>query len=131
MKRSAAFILTLLYFVTSTGATMNYHFCMGEMANISILGNGDKNCGKCGMEKHPARDNGCCKDETKWLKIEDDHKTSPAHFQVPKLPLETISAILFFNDLFASQQVCAIPESKAPLRSFEIETYLLNCVFRI
>ena len=131
MKRIAAFILLMLYFVTSTGATLHYHYCMGEIANSSFWGNSDKKCGKCGMDKEPGEDNGCCKDERQWIKIEDDQTINSAHLEIPKLELEIISFVLFNSSLFASEGYRPFPGSKAPLRSCEPATYLLNCVFRI
>ena len=131
MKRCAAVILLLLYFATSTGATINFHFCMGEMENISLLGNSEKRCGKCGMEKKCSIDNGCCKDEVKWIKIKDDQKPNTIHFEIPGLQFETIRIDILSTSFFTSQLLSSISESRAPLRSCEAETYLLNCVFRI
>lgn len=130
MKRIAAFILLMLYFVTSTGGTMHYHYCMGELANSSFWGEKQKKCGKCGMEKSEKENNGCCKDEQQWVKIEDDQKGT-AQFEIPKLQLAVISLVLFYYHSFAIQENTLIPESKALLRSCELPTYLLNGVFRI
>ena len=130
MKRIAAFILLMLYFVTSTGTTMHYHFCMGEVANSSILVYKEKKCGKCGMEKKQNEDNGCCKDEQKWIKIDDDQKVDTSQIEISKLQLAVIAFVFFNSNLFA-QDNHPLAESKAPLRSCELPTYLLNCVFRI
>ncbi len=131
MKRLAALILLLLYFATSTGATIHYHYCMGEVANISLWANEEKKCGRCGMEKKETTDNGCCKDEREWIKIDDDQKASAAHFEMSKLQFDSINIVLINSDVFTSQVNYSFPESKALLRSCEIATYLLNCVFRI
>ena len=131
MKRIAALILIMLYFVTSTGATLHYHYCMGEIANSSIWGNTEKKCGKCGMDKKESKDNGCCKDESQWIKIKDDQKANTAQVEISKLQLEAISFVIFNSDLLASQGHRPHAESKALLRSCKLPTYLLNCVFRI
>ena len=69
MKRIAALILTILYFLTSTGATMNHHYCMGEMINSSLWMNKEKKCGKCGMEDNKNENNGCCNDVQQWVDV--------------------------------------------------------------
>ena len=131
MKQFAAFILLIIYFVTSTGGTINYHFCMGEVADFSFWENEEKNCGRCGMEKQESEDKGCCRDERQWIKIEDDQKTNTNKLEISRLQPEAISFVFFNNWFFASQNHHPFPESKAPLRSCELAVYLLNCVFRI
>lgn len=131
MKRGAALILLLLYFATSTGAIINFHFCMGEIETISLLRNSEKRCGKCGMEKKSLIAKGCCKDEGKWIKIKDDQKPNTIHFEIPGLEFQAIRIDILLTGFFASQVLPSISESRALLRNYEAETYLLNCVFRI
>ena len=131
MKPIAAVILIILYFVTSTGATLYSHYCMGEIAGSSIWGNTDNKCGKCGMEEQEGEDSGCCNEEAQWIKIDDDQKTNSIQIHVSKLELQAVSFIFFNSSLFASKSDHTFPGSKAPLRSCELPTYLLNCVFRI
>ena len=131
MKRIATFILLIIYFVTSTGATMHYHYCMGEVAGSSIWKDTEKKCGKCGMEKEESEDNGCCKDERQWIKIENDQKNNKAQPEFSKLEPGEISFVFLISTFFTSQFCLPPGESKARLRSHEIPTYLLNCVFRI
>ena len=100
MKRGAALILLLLYFATSTGATINFHFCMGAIENISLPGNSEKNCGKCGMEKKTSPDTGCCKDEGKWIKIKDDQKPNTIHLEIAGLQFEAIRIDILFVRFF-------------------------------
>src|SRR5688572_23489162 len=131
MKRIAALILLVLYFVTSTGATLHYHYCMGEIASSSFVRDRGDQCGKCGMEIKENEDNGCCNDEQQWIKIEDDQKAGTAQIEISKLQLETIGFFFLNNYSFASQDNDPFAAGKARLRSCELPTYLLNCVFRI
>ena len=131
MKRIAAFILLMLYFVTTTGATLHYHYCMGEIANFSLWDSKEKNCGKCGMEKKENEENGCCRDEQQWIKISDDQKVKTIHFEISKPQIVVNGLVLFNDNLLNSRDNIPLAESKAPLRSCELTAYLLNCVFRI
>ncbi len=74
MKKIIVAILALLYITTSTGATIHMHYCMGELADWGIGLNDSKTCGKCGMDKSDEKDNGCCNDEQKQVKLETDHQ---------------------------------------------------------
>ena len=131
MKRVAALILLMLYFGASTGATIHYHFCMGEMASFSFQQNEEEICGTCGMEKNVSEESGCCTDEQQWIKIEDDQKASAAFFDASNVPLAAISFIILYNNVFTAQDDSPFTESKAPLRSWQLPAYLLNRVFRI
>ena len=67
MKKFVTAILAVLYLGTSTGATVHMHYCMGKLADWGLGHNKSKTCGNCGMEKSEEKDNGCCKDEHKFV----------------------------------------------------------------
>lgn len=131
MKRMTAFILLLLYLGTSTGASMHFHFCMGEMASSSLWGGDKKKCGKCGMEKEEDSANGCCRDEIQWIKLNDDQKTSVPASEIPKPFPEPKNPVLLSYVLTTLEELPILLYSTAPLRSVQLPTFLLNCVFRI
>lgn len=72
MKKFSVVILTLLYLTTSIGATFSMHYCMGKLADWELGQNKSKTCGFCGMDKGDEKDNGCCKDEQKFIKNDTD-----------------------------------------------------------
>lgn len=126
MKKGIAAILLLFYFAFSTGVIISYHYCMDEFDSFQL---GDKKteiCGKCGMHT----DNmGCCNDEVKIFKIQDDHQTSAIgfKFEAPLAIFEPLS-VLNENDHNTTHQLFA--NNHSPPLSKQ-ETYLKNCVFRI
>jgi hypothetical protein len=85
MKKFIVAILAFVYITTSMGATIHMHYCMGKMANWSLDFNRSKTCGKCGMEKGDKKDNGCCKDENKFIKNDNDQKAAETGFQAIQL----------------------------------------------
>lgn len=131
MKRFAAFILFLVYLVTSTGASLHLHYCMGEMASSTLWGDTEKLCGKCGMDMEDSNSNGCCKDEMYWIKIDDDQKTSTAYTEIPKWLLDANNLIALNTLPPVFIELLQIEISKAPLRSSKTPHYLRNCVFLI
>ena len=132
MKKFVAGILAIFYLSTSTGASVYMHYCMGELADWGLGKNKSKTCGECGMEKSDEKDNGCCKDEHKFVKNTTDQKVVESSFQLTglmgtailpgytELPAIKISSLTEKN-----------PVSNAPPRSSSIAVYILNRTFLI
>jgi len=133
MKKVLVTILAIIYLGTSTGATIHMHYCMGELADWSLSSSkGSKKCGKCGMEKVANEDNGCCKDEQKFLKNQSDQKFTGLNFETIQLiglalPVSFIDSI----DILASSIIEGNPVSHAPPQNTGPAIYIRNCVFRI
>ena len=114
------------------GATIHMHYCMGKIANWSLDFNTSKICGKCGMEKSDKKDNGCCKDEDKYVINHTDQKTAEAGFQ----PVQLLSAVLPVSFIeIPSVKFQLLAEENfiinSPPRSNSTAVYLLNRSFRI
>lgn len=125
MKKLLAILLLLVYTAASSGTVMSAHFCMGELAGISI---GEKNqdaCGYCGME-----DAGCCHDLQQVVKIDGTQleKSSTPSLDVKLFTCTKVaSAPLVFK--VWSNEPKNIATSLALRGSPPL--YLKNCVFRI
>ena len=132
MKKFITAIFAILYIGTSTGATLNLHYCMGKLADWDLGLNKSKTCGKCGMEKSNEKDNGCCKDEHKFIKNGTDQKTAEAGLQIMQL-FATALPVSFGEihsiDFPSVTEVNQI--SHAPPRSGGVAVYIRNCVFLI
>jgi hypothetical protein len=105
------------------------------------LGDGktkSKACPYCGMEKtnqdkHCGKESkGCCKDEQKIVKLENDQKISDASFQFIQIPSEAISPVLVDYSLeYVSSLTEEYPLTHAPPRTQNVALFVLNCDFRI
>ena len=132
MKRVFVIILSILYLTSSTGASLNMHFCMGKLADWNIGQNKSKTCGKCGMEKSAEKDNGCCKDEHKFFKNISDQKISETEFQFIKLFAAALPVTFFEIPVAGISSVKEKnPFSHAPPRSNGVAVYIRNCIFLI
>ena len=132
MKRSLAFILLLIYSVTSIGATVQLHYCMGKLSgwSLALTETKSKECDKCGMEKTHL-DKGCCHDENKLLKIQDDQKANYVSLEISKL---SVATPLVVDDTltYALPKIEELhPQNNAPPRGSGVDVYIRNCVFRI
>ena len=130
MKKVTVFILALLYITTSSGVTINMHYCMGKLVDLNFSHNKDQNCSNCGMKE--TESNGCCEDEKKFLKIDNAQKIADAAYQ---LPLFTSPALTNLFLEFSSVSVPSImeehPLNNSPSRQQGLPLFILNCVFRI
>ncbi|KAF0242813.1 MAG: hypothetical protein FD136_1091 [Chitinophagaceae bacterium] len=132
MKKFIVAILALVYITTSTGATLQMHYCMGQLTDWGLGQNKSKTCGKCGMDKSEEKDNGCCKDEHKFIKSNTDQKTVEAGFQF--LHLIAVALPVYSVDIPTvnlSSVAEENPISHAPPRTCGVAVYILNRTFLI
>jgi hypothetical protein len=133
MKKFIVAILAVLYLGTSTGATVNLHYCMGKLSDWSLIHDESKTCGTCGMKKVQHQKKGCCKDEKKFVKIDSDQKFSGktintfrlVGFALP-LSFEECNHFIIYPDCSYKQSVGHSPPSKNG-----VDIYIRNCVFLI
>ena len=132
MKKILIAIFAFFYLAVSSGFTVHMHYCMGELADWDLGHNKSKTCSKCGMDKSDENDNGCCKDEHKFIKSNTDQKTAETGFPLIKLIVVALPAsfveISSINFPFATEEK---PISHAPPRSGGVAVYIRNCVFLI
>jgi hypothetical protein len=128
MKKGIAAILLLLYGAFSSGVVISFHYCMDRFDSVQLGASDFEVCGKCGMHTEDA--GGCCNDEVKIFKIQDDQQTSAINFKF--FPLDAIVAPLpELNEvaLINSTLELFLNNHSPPLN--KQDTYLQNCVFRI
>lgn len=132
MRKLLVCILTLLYLASASGATMHLHYCMGQLVDAGLQHKANNKCGKCGMKKTPAKDNGCCKDEHKFVQLAEAQKMASLQF-------DHLQALSNLANLPATWEVQLLPAtlnerfpiSHAPPLQVGQALYLRNCVFRI
>jgi hypothetical protein len=132
MKRFFAFILLLTYSVTTIGATVQLHYCMGKLSGWDLAWTEKESteCSKCGMDKEDS-DKGCCRDESKLLKIHDDQKANYISLELLKLPVAVSVEGDYSLSYWLPKIIELLPQSNAPPRSSNGDLYKRNCVFLI
>lgn len=132
MKKIITAILAVLFLGTSSGASIHIHYCMGKLADWGLGLNKSKTCVICGMKETDSNDNGCCKDEYKFLKDDSAKKVTESNLQYMKL-ISTI--LLTFYTQLSELGLPSITEenpfSNAPPRTQLVPVFIRNCVFRI
>lgn len=131
MKRALIAIFALLYITTSMGTTVHMHYCMGQLSDWSLVHNESTSCSSCGMQK-TKKNNGCCKDEQKYIKNHTDQKVAETSFHVPEIPSFDIP-----HPYCEISHPCFITmkgqhaTSHAPPQNSSLAIYIRNCIFRI
>ncbi len=87
MKKFFLLTLTFAYLISSTGATIYIHQCMGKTIGWDVNIESGSSCMNCGMHKNLPKD--CCNDHVKVLKTTLDQN----------LPATTHSSFSFANAL--------------------------------
>jgi hypothetical protein len=128
MKKLLASITLVCYLALTCGVVVNFHYCMDRLASTQFFGGESKICEKCGMHKDP---NGCCQDEVKVVKIQDDQQSTDAISSLiaPKLLQAFVSVFSIIS--IPSPDVFRDWQNHSPPLLAEEDIYLQNRVFRI
>lgn len=132
MKRTLLTILAIFYLGVSSGATMHFHYCMGELVSWGLAKQSGKVCDFCGMPKTTAKKKSCCKDVEQQAKVEQSQKANPLVYKFDASTSAIIQPELYTN-YQAPTPVKIIREawSNAPPDGRKIPVYLKNCTYRI
>jgi hypothetical protein len=126
LKRSGAFVLTLLYLVTVMGFALNLHFCGNYLAAVKI----DAPVKSCNMLSGKMK---CCTNKHFVVKVKDAHQGEVHSFLSKTFVFEL--AKLPFNDSFLSVSQGSLVKffDRGPpdISMGNTSIFLKNCIFRI
>jgi hypothetical protein len=129
MKKIIASFSVIVYFAFACGVMVNYHYCMDRYDSFRLYKSSSDWCTRCGMHTNG---HGCCHDEVKIVKLQNDYQTSSVSFALKHIqpvvstPSEFLSVTLLNEDIVLNKT-----DHSPPLLLPRQDTYLQNCVFRI
>jgi len=127
MKKFITFIVAILFLSTSSGASIRMHYCMGKLADWGFMYRDSKTCENCVMEESDTKDNGCCKDENKFVKnISEQKITESVSINFTLTILDLPLSLFSLSDIFYISSSEEYPISHAPPRNCKTPVYLLN-----
>jgi hypothetical protein len=130
MSRALLSISMLCLVILSSGLTLNVHFCMNQVEDVSLFATDEHQCGTCGMKQQES--GGCCHQEKQLVKLIQDQ--CPPHFihytiasaSAFALPEQTIIGLINEKSLgSATDHFYHPPDFSSP------PLFLRNRVFRI
>ena len=107
------------------------HYCMGKLVGWGLIKTEATACSVCGMEKNHKTNDGCCKDETRFIKNTTDQKITDTSIQLMQLASVGLPPSLIEAPLVHITSVTTENLYQVTSRSSGTAVYLLNCVFRI
>jgi hypothetical protein len=130
MKRYLIFIFVLFYFSAASGATVEFHYCMGKLVEWGMAQHEEsKACSNCKMSAEASKD--CCKKDIQEVKIEKAQKAQFS-FQFKSFPSAIILPFIFEPVLTPVQQTYSgYNYSHAPPRTEKTPVFLMLRTFRI
>jgi len=127
MKKVIASFTIAVYFAFACGVMVNYHFCMDRYSSFRLYQPAGDWCPTCGM--HTKK--GCCHDEVRILKLQNDYQNATTFFSFHKIPPAVITPSEFLTAEFVSEKVVFNSISRPPPLLSQQDIYLQNRVFRI
>src|ERR1044072_4312735 len=96
MKKVFALFIAVLYLAVSSGLAVEIHHCMGKIADFSLKTSHSDKCASCGMLKGT---NKCCKDELKFIKIQDSYKLLNVNYELGVPEFDVHTSLYLVNDI--------------------------------
>lgn len=135
MKRILLTIFAVFYLGVSSGATLHFHYCMGELVSWGLHKHTKDICEFCGMPKkaaHGKTKKSCCQDEQQQAKVDKSQKADTTIYQF-NAPSSAILQPVPFADYQVQVPVKINREalSNAPPYGRAVPVFLKNCTYRI
>ena len=102
LQKISAFTLALLLLVTSTGFSMDMHYCQDQLKGISFIGEAEnchqaaaktkKSCHHKSENKEDSEQKNCCENETLVIEKSDIDATSPQSIDIKDIQLDFVLA---------------------------------------
>jgi hypothetical protein len=128
MKKLIASLTVIVYFTFSCGVLVNLHYCMDRYDSYSLYEAASNRCPKCHMH---TGDRGCCHDEVKIVKLQDDHQTSDFSFDFKNFHPVYATTPEFLSVVQVNPDFILHKIDHSPPLLSQPEIYLQNRVFRI
>lgn len=127
MKLFFSILFSVFYLTSTSGITVNAHYCGGKMKHISFLKSDGKNC--CGKKKMSKN---CCKDKAAYFKVKDNHQSSHLlKTPVPSCKISVAVLPVFEYNFSIENQNKIVYNYHAPPVFYDNPLYLKNRVLLI
>ncbi|KQC00850.1 hypothetical protein [Pedobacter sp. Hv1] len=132
MKRALFTFLAIFYLSVSSGATVHFHYCMGQLVKLSLNQPQKDNCGVCGMSKKEVKKHSCCKDDYKQAKVDTSKKTAQTvyQFNAPVVAVDQQYGAVTDPIVLSSETNKAV-YGHSPPESECVPIFIRNCTYRI
>ena len=116
----------MVYGLSSTGMTVNFHYCCGKLKKVEF----SSDQSDCGMKMKHSSGKKCCDNNLLDLKVKSDQKI----VESAKLAFKATALPLLFSDFHIANPIESkylTPSIFAPPPPFTNQLYILLCDYRI
>lgn len=135
MKRILLTIFAIFYLGVSSGATLHFHYCMGELVSWGLHKQTKTVCDFCGMPKPAAKGKAkksCCEDGQHQAKVDKSQKTDGTVYQFNAPSSAILQPAPFANDqVQVPVKINKDALCNAPPYGLKVPVFLKNCTYRI
>lgn len=111
LKKIFSIFLSVIFLSSALGLSINSHYCGKKLSSVGLFAH-DCSCkGKIPMKK------GCCKNETKYVKIADDYSPS-SQFHLTQLDVAPVVLNSFFTFSVSENSFSALYNNHSPPPKF-------------
>ena len=128
MKKLIASCTVVVYFAFACGVLVNFHYCMDRYDSYSLYKVASDWCPKCHMH---TGNRGCCHDEVKIVKLQDDHQTSHFSFDFKNFNPGYTTTPELLSIVPVDQEITLHKIDHSPPLLSQQGIYIQNRVFRI
>jgi hypothetical protein len=128
MKKLFIILIMLVYGLSSSGMSVNLHFCCGKLDDISFSSQKEKGCTK---DEDSFSKKRCCDDKHLEFKLKSDQEPSTKWIQTYKqltAPIFTTASYIFWQPQHQPVNELA---TGPPLGASRLPLFIRNRVFRI
>ena len=125
LKKLSLILLLIVYSLSSTGMTVNFHYCCGKLKKVEF----SSAQVECGMKVKHNSSKKCCDNKQLDLKVKDDQKITESG----TLVFKTIAVPISFSALSTPHSINSnyfIPSIFAP-PPLSKQLCIFHCVYRI
>ncbi|TQM49532.1 hypothetical protein BDE36_1245 [Arcticibacter tournemirensis] len=128
MKKFTITLIAILYLGVSSGASITFHYCIGQIISWSFSSKNLDNCKGCGNHTGDAK---CCKNVRLELKTKSEQSKPDDSLLFGNFyHLQSSEAFNFKIAETYSTVLCGSVHSK-DLRSTSVPIFIRNCTFQI
>ncbi|MGI8952458.1 MAG: HYC_CC_PP family protein [Chitinophagaceae bacterium] len=127
MKKILVILLITVYAISSSGATLHFHYCCGKFDKIDFNANKKDNC----PFANKISQKGCCDNRQVELKIKSDYQPETIAKTFYKVcEIYNNYATTYCSNIFINNNLKYFSGVSPPL-SKSVPLYILQCVYRI
>ncbi|MBN1597017.1 MAG: hypothetical protein JW894_01880 [Bacteroidales bacterium] len=122
MKKTAAILFSVFYFLATIGIAISLHYCHGELESVVLYSNIEKNC--C---EHKGNSAGCCSNEQYLLQYYDEQQIIENPGNIIEQSIAVIAELILFSDNRDFEQEETVTEYSEPPPKQIQPVWLINC----